>query len=152
MANPDGVILGNSRCNIAGYDLNRSWRHTREDKCKEVYAIKKYILQYHTRIAMFIDLHAHSKKKNVFAYGCHDLADPFSTREFPFLLSKLSENDFLFSECRFTKITRKDSKKYPSSKEGTARVFLYNVLRIPNVFTIENSYCSAKNSIFHYDQ
>ena len=26
MVNPDGVILGNSRCNIAGYDLNRTWR------------------------------------------------------------------------------------------------------------------------------
>jgi murein tripeptide amidase MpaA len=25
MANPDGVIYGNSRCNFAGYDLNRHW-------------------------------------------------------------------------------------------------------------------------------
>jgi murein tripeptide amidase MpaA len=26
MVNPDGVILGNSRCNINGYDLNRQWK------------------------------------------------------------------------------------------------------------------------------
>lgn len=52
---------------------------------------------------MFIDLHAHSKKKNVFAYGCHDNSNPFATREFPYLLSKLSERDFLYQECRFTK-------------------------------------------------
>jgi len=45
---------------------------------------------------MFIDLHAHSKKKNVFAYGCHDISNPYSTREFPYLLSKLSANDFIF--------------------------------------------------------
>lgn len=24
------------------------------------------------KVAMFIDLHGHSKKKSVFAYGCHD--------------------------------------------------------------------------------
>lgn len=27
MVNPDGVILGNSRCNLAGYDLNRCWKN-----------------------------------------------------------------------------------------------------------------------------
>ena len=100
---------------------------------------------------MFLDLHAHSKKKNVFAYGCHDMSDPFSTREFPYLLSKLSENDFLFSYCRFTRLTGRDTSQ-KGCKEGTARVFLYDVLRIPNVFTIENSYCSAKNSVYHYDK
>lgn len=25
MVNPDGVIYGNSRCNMAGLDLNRQW-------------------------------------------------------------------------------------------------------------------------------
>lgn len=25
MVNPDGVIHGNSRCNLAGLDLNRQW-------------------------------------------------------------------------------------------------------------------------------
>lgn len=25
MINPDGVILGNSRCNFKGFDLNRKW-------------------------------------------------------------------------------------------------------------------------------
>ncbi len=25
MVNPDGVIHGNSRCNLAGLDLNRKW-------------------------------------------------------------------------------------------------------------------------------
>ena len=100
---------------------------------------------------MFIDLHAHSKKKNVFAYGCHDISNPFATREFPFLLSKLSQHDFLFSECRFTRLKPGPSNQ-KGGKDGTARVFLYHFLRIPNVFTIENSYCSAKDSIFHYDR
>lgn len=29
---------------------------------------------------MLIDLHGHSKKKNVFAYGCHDFRAPFASR------------------------------------------------------------------------
>jgi hypothetical protein len=29
---------------------------------------------------MVIDLHGHSKKKNVFAYGLHDSKNPFATR------------------------------------------------------------------------
>ena len=31
------------------------------------------ILKYEGKIDMFLDIHGHSKKKNVFAYGCHDL-------------------------------------------------------------------------------
>ena len=26
MLNPDGVIIGNYRCSLAGHDLNRQWR------------------------------------------------------------------------------------------------------------------------------
>jgi murein tripeptide amidase MpaA len=28
MVNPDGVIHGNSRCNLSGLDLNRQWGDT----------------------------------------------------------------------------------------------------------------------------
>ena len=27
MLNPDGVIVGNTRCNLAGADLNRQYKH-----------------------------------------------------------------------------------------------------------------------------
>ena len=27
MLNPDGVIYGNYRCSLLGYDLNRKWDH-----------------------------------------------------------------------------------------------------------------------------
>jgi hypothetical protein len=43
-------------------------------------------------------------------------------------------------------------KNEKGGRDGTAREFLYDVLRIPNVFTIENSYCSARNSAYHYDK
>ena len=30
MINPDGVIIGNSRCNTHGYDLNRQWKEPKK--------------------------------------------------------------------------------------------------------------------------
>lgn len=138
MINPDGVILGNSRCNLAGYDLNRCWKSPKQERSKQIMYIKKHIFQHHNRIQMFIDLHAHSKKKNVFAYGCHDMSNPYSTRQFPFLLSKLSKHDFLFQQCKFTKLSelKEQVSQKKTTKDGTARIFLYDSLRIPNIFTI----------------
>lgn len=110
MLNPDGVILGNSRCNVKGMDLNRAWQKPSLDMAREIYQLKKEILKCSSKIEMFIDLHAHSKKKNVFAYGNHDFRNPFATREFPYLLSRLSKKDFLFSECRFMKLNEERGK------------------------------------------
>ena len=73
MINPDGVIIGNSRCNVKGYDLNRRWNDSCSTNTPEVYHILKTILKSQGKVAMFLDLHGHSKKKNVFAYGCHDI-------------------------------------------------------------------------------
>mgnify|MGYP002362033890 FL=1 len=33
MVNVDGVVMGNYRCNLAGYDLNRYWHL---DECKSI--------------------------------------------------------------------------------------------------------------------
>lgn len=35
MKNPDGVIYGNFRCNLAGVDLNRSWSNPNKVKKKK---------------------------------------------------------------------------------------------------------------------
>ena len=65
MVNPDGVIHGNSRCNLAGLDLNRQWdeEHTKE-ATPETYGLRKYLWKLHetSGIHMLIDFHGHSKK------------------------------------------------------------------------------------------
>lgn len=82
MVNPDGVIIGNYRTNMAGNDLNRKY-HAPDDKLHPtVTAIKKLVsnLTYpdgnvggevsdEDRVFAFIDMHGHSRKKNVFCYG-----------------------------------------------------------------------------------
>ena len=75
MINPDGVIVGNSRCNLAGADLNRQYKYTVKEAFPTVYYIKMLImklLEDDYSISIYCDLHAHSRKYNVFMYGCEN--------------------------------------------------------------------------------
>lgn len=65
MVNVDGVLYGNSRCDISGSDINRQWQLTNRNlhpivmACKETFAklaAEGYEIDY------FLDLHGHSKK------------------------------------------------------------------------------------------
>lgn len=151
MLNPDGVIHGNYRCNLAGHDLNRRWQCPDPALHPEIYHFKRYILKgkgelnswdhmqtqcnrsllsnylsvgnnntsgistaSRSNVAMFIDLHGHSNKKNIFIYGCPDE----TAKEFPFLASKYVRG-FSFKDCAF---------EVDSKKEGTARVALWRDL------------------------
>ena len=93
MLNPDGVINGNTRVNLAGWDLNRKWAFPIEKLFPTIYHLKNLILslQLESKVAIFCDLHGHSIHKDIFMYGCyrHDRkmhrasADP---RIFPMLV------------------------------------------------------------------
>ncbi|KAM3843924.1 cytosolic carboxypeptidase 1 isoform 5-T6 [Vipera latastei] len=73
MLNPDGVINGNHRCSLSGEDLNRQWQNPNPDLHPTIYHAKG-LLQYLAAIKrlplVFCDYHGHSRKKNVFMYGC----------------------------------------------------------------------------------
>ena len=90
MLNPDGVINGSYRCSLAGYDLNRIWNIADKITHPEIYGAKKAILEAYEsqKIFLFVDLHAHSKKKGVFMYGCQNRTTPYICRQIPFLLWK----------------------------------------------------------------
>ena len=84
-------------------------------------------------IALVCDLHGHSRRKNIFMYGNNFEQRPHATRVFPFIMSKLLDF-FSFEYSRFS---------VHKSKEATARVTLWRELKIPNVFTMEASFCGA---------
>ena len=87
---------------------------------------------------MYIDLHGHSRKKNVFFYGCCPRQEPndySKAKAFPFLMSKLN-NSFHYQSCSFN--IEKD-------KEGTARVTLFRELKIYEIFTLQASFCGLDN-------
>ena len=95
-------------------------------------------------ILLTCDFHGHSRKKNIFMYGCVGKA---RNREkiFPKLLEKISDV-FSFSDCVFG---------IQKAKESTARIVHYKELGIINSFTLEASFCGSnfgKHADFHFNQ
>jgi murein tripeptide amidase MpaA len=44
MVNPDGVIYGNFRTSLSGFDLNRQWQNPNRLLHPEIYYLKKFLL------------------------------------------------------------------------------------------------------------
>ena len=136
MLNPDGVINGNYRCSLAGCDLNRRWKTPSKVLHPTIYHTKKLVKQIHQErgLILFCDLHGHSRKQNVFMYGCNNKTNPGETRIFPFILGKMNDY-FCFEYSRFGN---------QKSKEATARISLYKELKsMPNVYTMESSFAGC---------
>ncbi|DBA02348.1 TPA: hypothetical protein N0F65_007167 [Lagenidium giganteum] len=161
MLNPDGVIHGNYRCSLAGTDLNRRWIHPSIELHPTIYATKNVILYMKkTRpVLLFCDIHGHSRKKNVFLYGCkpYDVgfdrlaattpnntdgaaipaarAQAARIRLFPHILAKTSSSArggfYSFPDCTFT---------VTPSKKGTGRVVVWREAEVLHSFTLEASF------------
>ena len=135
MLNPDGVINGNYRCSLSGNDLNRRYRVPNRTLHPTIYSLKKLCKEFHAErsIALFCDLHGHSRRKNIFMYGNNNPDTPSETRVFPMILAKLLDY-FSFNYSRFS---------MHKSKESTARISLFRVLGVPCIYTMEASFCGA---------
>jgi hypothetical protein len=145
MLNPDGVINGNYRCSLVGADLNRRWKNPQVDLHPIIHNLKKLIKNTaeNYEIDLICDLHGHSRKQNIFMYGCDFPKSPETCRLFPYILSKISPV-FSFEDSRFG---------VQKAKESTLRVALFKDLKIPNIFTLEASFCGSnfgKYKGFHY--
>lgn len=103
MLNPDGVINGNYRCSLAGCDLNRRWKFPSEALHPTVFFTKKLIngLAQERPLALYADLHGHSRRKNIFMYGNLDYENENATKVFPFLMSKIAQPNFSYDYSRF---------------------------------------------------
>eukprot|EP00931_Biecheleriopsis_adriatica_P028171 TRINITY_DN16842_c0_g1_i3.p1 TRINITY_DN16842_c0_g1~~TRINITY_DN16842_c0_g1_i3.p1 ORF type:complete len:957 (+),score=230.46 TRINITY_DN16842_c0_g1_i3:73-2943(+) len=134
MLNPDGVIVGNYRCSLAGQDLNRLWDEPNRKMHPTIFFTKsmfRHLLDDREAI-LFVDIHGHSRKKNVFMYGNSE-NNGLREKIFPGLLCR-SSDCFSFDDCCF---------KIQKSKESTARVVAYRELGVTNSFTLEASFCGA---------
>ena len=60
MLNPDGVISGSHRANLAGLDLNRTWMDPQLSTAPEIFAAKQIWKEY-----------ANSRKRVVVCYFCN---------------------------------------------------------------------------------
>ncbi|KAL9653635.1 hypothetical protein ABK040_009112 [Willaertia magna] len=149
MLNPDGVINGNYRCSLSGCDLNRRWHSPSIHLHPTIYHAKRMILQFarEHEVVLFCDFHGHSRRKNMFMYGCTDGLigeEKLTPKVFPRLLWKISPH-FSFQCCHFGKQKGKDS---------TARVVLNSTGLLRNCFTLEASFCGpdfGKHSGKHFN-
>jgi hypothetical protein len=135
--NPDGVMLGNNRCSLSACDLNRQWKRPSRSLHPTIYYTKAMIRaeNTHREVVLYLDLHGHSRKKNIFMYGCDDKRRPRPTvRVFPKLLSWTQQGRHYvsFQDCSF---------KVNKGRDSTARVVVAKELGINNAFTCEASFC-----------
>jgi murein tripeptide amidase MpaA len=132
MMNPDGVYYGNYRCGIAGSDLNRNWKTPSKILHPTIYAAKKMIKSFSKErtVELVCDFHGHSKRKNIFMYGCNLPEAPEITRCIPFIISKYSPY-FFYPYCSF---------RMQKAKESTMRITLFKEIKVPLVYTLEASF------------
>jgi cytosolic carboxypeptidase protein 2/3 len=171
MLNPDGVLYGNNRCSLAGVDLNRQWKYPDRVLHPTIYHLKQ-LMQQQRRIRevyMYIDLHGHSRKYNVFMYGCdpNDVnsnssssskkklssasnsnaaataASKFQVRSFPraMALHEVGRKYLSFSDCSFA---------VKKGREATARVVVARELGILYSYTIEATFCGMNFGLLKY--
>ena len=92
MLNPDGVISGNYRTSLAGCDLNRRWDEPSPTQHPTIFHARQLVERFarDRDVALFCDLHGHSRRFNIFCYGCAPpemaAVDAAKARLFPLLL------------------------------------------------------------------
>lgn len=159
MLNPDGVINGNYRANLAGKDLNRQYLKPHQLVEPPVFYMKQMLRRWAATaggVELFCDFHGHSRKKNIFVYGCDPrqntvgpqcpmghgpgLFIPSEEKLFPALLDKISE-DFQYNACSF---------KISKSKKSTGRVVTWKEAGINRSYTLEASFLGSSTG-HHYN-
>ncbi|XP_008109004.1 cytosolic carboxypeptidase 3 isoform X3 [Anolis carolinensis] len=141
MLNPDGVIVGNYRCSLAGRDLNRNYKSELKESFPPIWYTRTMIkrMMEERNVLLYCDLHGHSRKENVFMYGCEkkdqqEGGSYLHQRIFPFIMSKNCPDKFSFPDCSF---------KIQKGKEGTGRVVMWK-MGISNSYTLEVTFCGSK--------
>jgi len=137
MLNPDGVVLGNYRCSLMGFDLNRYWDEPSPWAHPSIVATKQLLLEMDENplisLDFYIDLHAHSTAMNSFMFGnVYEDESRFEQHSiFPRLLSANAE-DFSYSDTSFNR---------DALKAGTGRRTFGSCLSDQsNCYTLEVSF------------
>ncbi|XP_067902002.1 cytosolic carboxypeptidase 2 isoform X3 [Heterodontus francisci] len=138
MLNPDGVITGNYRCSLTGRDLNRNYRTVLRDSFPCVWHTRNMVqrLMEEREVVIYCDFHGHSRKNNVFMYGCSNKEIPslrFWERVFPLMMSKNAVDKFSYQSCKF---------KVQKCKEGTGRIVMWK-MGIAHSYTMETTFAGS---------
>ncbi|CAJ1057081.1 cytosolic carboxypeptidase 4 [Xyrichtys novacula] len=156
MLNPDGVTNGMSRCDLNSEDLNRQWCKPDPTLSPTIYHTKGF-LYYLNSIGrtplVFCDYHGHSRKKNVFLYGCSvketlwqsgsavdtvGLKEDPGYRTIPKTLDRIAPA-FSFNSCNYL---------VEKSRASTARVVVWREMGVLRSYTMESTYNGCDQGIY----
>ncbi|XP_061679258.1 cytosolic carboxypeptidase 4 isoform X2 [Syngnathoides biaculeatus] len=156
MLNPDGVINGMNRCDLSREDLNRQWCKPDPILCPTIYHTKGF-LYYLNSIGraplVFCDYHGHSRKKNVFLYGC-------SVKETLWQSGSTVENAGLKEDPGYRTIAKALDRIAPAfsfnscnymvekSRSATARIVVWKELGVLRSYTMESTYNGFDQGIY----
>ncbi len=138
MLNPDGVVRGNYRGDALGVDLNRRWNKPSKILHPTIYYSKQILKSYmENQVIVFCDMHGHSRKRNVFMYGCLTPQTEINHHKYnnlikmiPYMFGQRSKF-FQFNDCKFAN---------EKEKESTARIVMFSELKIVNSYTLEATF------------
>ncbi|TNN09525.1 Cytosolic carboxypeptidase 2 isoform 1 [Schistosoma japonicum] len=137
MLNPDGVIVGNYRCSLSGCDLNRKYTSSLKRFFPTIWHTKQMIanIMKEYEVVVYCDLHGHSRKQQMFIYGCKSQTPEkqYCSRIFPAMLGKNIPELFNFDKCKFA---------VQKEKEGTGRIVMWKE-GITNSYTLEATFCGT---------
>ncbi|XP_011632077.1 cytosolic carboxypeptidase 1-like isoform X2 [Pogonomyrmex barbatus] len=152
MLNIEGVVNGCNRYGLTNEDLNRRWSNPNRVYHPVIYHTKG-LMEYCVRVLqrspyVFVDYHGHSRRKNVFLFGCSrsgswsaaDRAKPDQPVQYlmlPHLMQRTSPA-FALPLCSF---------KVERNKESTARVAVWRQLGVPRSYTMESSFCGCDQGV-----
>ncbi|XP_064073469.1 cytosolic carboxypeptidase 1-like isoform X4 [Vanessa tameamea] len=153
MLNVEGVINGCHRCGLTNEDLNRRWCKPSPVLHPSIYHTKG-LIEYLIRVwkkppLVYCDYHGHSRKKNVFFYGCAGAEswcsndrlvqdEPVKYLMLPALMHRISPA-FALGSCSF---------RVERERESTARVTVWRHLGVTRSYTMEASFCGFDRGPF----
>uniref|UniRef100_A0A8C9VA41 AGBL carboxypeptidase 1 n=1 Tax=Scleropages formosus TaxID=113540 RepID=A0A8C9VA41_SCLFO len=156
MLNPDGVVNGSSRCALSGEDLNRQWKKPDPNLSPTIYHAKgllSYLSSTGRSPLVFCDYHGHSRKKNVFLYGC-------SVKETLWYSGSVINTATLKEDTGYHTIAKVLSQLAPAfslnscsyvvekSRESTARVVVWREMGVHRSYTMESTYNGCNQGIY----
>ncbi|XP_016123013.1 cytosolic carboxypeptidase 1-like [Sinocyclocheilus grahami] len=151
----DFLFLSN-RCSLTAEDLNRQWLKPDPNLSPTIYHTKGF-LYYLNSIGrtplVFCDYHGHSRKKNVFLYGCSmketlwQSGSPINTatlKEDPGYRTIAKALDriapaFSFNNCNYL---------VEKSRASTARVVVWREIGVLRSYTMESTYNGCNQGIY----
>lgn len=143
MLNPDGVARGNYRTNLVGVDLNRRWLNPSKLLHPTIFYSKRLLKEFKDQSMVYIDFHGHSRKRNVFMYGCcsseKEVNHHRNNNLIKVIPNLMGQKNKLFSinDCKFAN---------EKEKESTGRVVVFKELGILASYTLESTYYAMYNA------